>query len=94
MTIQNRLFKLLQTVIFWTLVFGISGGVIGFLLAGKAGVANFFVWGLMIGMFIGVVRGFTIFLERIQEDTYDHTRLRLLGLGGWMARTKNGKSEK
>jgi hypothetical protein len=73
------LIKFLRNLVFGTALGGVILGIIGFLLAGKAGFINMAIWGLALGLLGSLSTGlamlvnvhyWTGYAERFGEDSF------------------------
>ena len=86
MTVKMPIFRFVLTVVLETLSVGLLSGGIGFLLAGRAGFGNFFVWGLVIGLFGSLILEFARLLETYGRYTFGEYKIKNLEYG-WFVKT-------
>ena len=90
MTAKLSIFRFVRTVVLGTLSIGLLSGGIGFLLAGKAGFGNFFVWGLVIGLFGSLILEFARLIESYGRDTFGQHKIKNLEYG-WFVKSSEKK---
>ena len=72
------IFKFVRTVVIGTVLIGLLFGTVGFLIAGRVGFENMFIFGLAIGLIIVLVLSFAMVIQAYSSETFGNTRFKLL----------------